>query len=180
MCTCKCVYKLCLFILVPCMCLNQVCAAYLTVTQHFIFPISSVTTKAIFTASWSLLHADKLCLFSDQMILDYFSLLLSVRKRLNGPSQPSCCQKWQQFVCTCQGKFCGVIFFTCSLLSRHSQRACLPGITCPNVVGVVSRNHESLLSCLHRALIRYGDVYDSDVHTHTDVGSMLWSKECKV
>jgi hypothetical protein len=38
----------------------------------------------------------------------------------------------------------------------------------------------SLLSCLHRALIRDGDVYDSDVHTHTNVGSMLQSKECEV
>jgi len=40
MCTCKHVYNLYLFIPVTCMCLNQVCAAYLTLTQHFIFPIS--------------------------------------------------------------------------------------------------------------------------------------------
>lgn len=79
-----------------------------------------------------------------------------------------------------QGKFCSVILFTCLLLSEHSQRACLPGITFPNVVGVVSRNLESLLSCVHRALIRDGNVYDSDVHTHADMGSMLQSKECKV
>lgn len=72
-----------------------------------------------------------------------------------------------------------MMLFTCSLLSEHSQRAYLPGIICPNVVGVVSRNYESLASCLHRALIRDGDVYDSDVHTHSNVGSMLQSKGCK-
>jgi len=43
----KCVYNLYLFIPVTCMCLNQVCETSLTVTQHFIFPISSVITKAI-------------------------------------------------------------------------------------------------------------------------------------
>jgi len=94
MCTCKCVYNLYLFIHVACVCLNQVCAAYLTVTQHFIFPISSVITKAIYTASCSFLHTDKPCLVSDQTILNYLSSLLIVRKLLNGPSQPSCCQKW--------------------------------------------------------------------------------------
>jgi len=79
---------------VICMCLNQVCAAYLTVTHHFIFPISSVITKAIYMASCSLLHADKPCLVSDQTILNYRSSLLSLHKQLNGPSQPSCCHKW--------------------------------------------------------------------------------------
>ena len=69
----------------------------------------------------------------------------------------------------------------CYFLHVHrSQRAFLSGITFPNIVGVVRRNHESLPSCLHRALIRDGDVYDSDVYTHTNVGSMLQSKECKV
>jgi len=94
MCTCKSVYNLYLFIPVTCMGLNQVCAAYLTVTQHFIFPISSVKTKAIYMASCSLLHADKPCVVSDQTILNYLSSLLSVHKQLIGPSQPSCCQKW--------------------------------------------------------------------------------------
>jgi len=56
----------------------------------------------------------------------------------------------------------------------------LPGIACPNNVGVVSTNHESLLSCLHKALIKDKDVYDSDIHTHTNVGSIVQSKECKV
>ena len=75
------------------MCLNQVCAAYLTVTQHFIFPMSSIITNAIYTAFCSLLHADEPCLVSDQMILNYLSSLLSVHKQQKGPSQPSCCQK---------------------------------------------------------------------------------------
>jgi hypothetical protein len=76
-CTCKCVHNLYLFVPVTCVCLNQVCAAYLTVTQHFIFPISSVITKAIYTTSCILLHADKPCLVSDQMIMNYLTLLSS-------------------------------------------------------------------------------------------------------
>ena len=91
---CKCLYNSYVFIPVTCMRLNQVYAAYRTVTQHFLFPFSFVITKAIYMASCCLLQEDKLCIVSDQMILNFPSSFLSVHKQLNGPSQSSYCQNW--------------------------------------------------------------------------------------